>query len=72
MEIIGVKMGVLINPFKLFGRLLIAGFKIMGYTLTFIVQVVWYLFHRQTHDIGLAFGDYGRSVTNAVGDMFSE
>lgn len=65
-------MGVLGDPFKLSGRLLIASFKIIGYTITIIVQVVWYLFHRQTHDIGLAFGDYGRSVTNAIGDMFSE
>lgn len=65
-------MRVLGDPFKLFGRLLIAGFKIIGYTFTFIVQVVWYLFHRQTHDIGLAFGDYGRSVTNAIGDVFSD
>lgn len=72
MEMIGVKMGVLMNPFKLFGRLLIVGFKIMGYTLTFIVQVVWYSFHRQTHDIGIAFGDYGRSVTNAIGDMLND
>jgi hypothetical protein len=71
MEMIGVKMGVLTNPFKLFGRLLIAMFKIMGYTLTFIVQVVWYLFHRH-HDIGLAFGDYGKAVTNAIGDIFND
>jgi hypothetical protein len=65
-------MGILGNPFKLFGRLLIAFFKIIGYTFTFIAQVVWYLFHRQTHDIGLAFGDYGRSVVAAVADVFGE
>lgn len=65
-------MGILGNPFKLFGRLLIAIFKITGYTVTFIAQVVWYLFHRQTHDIGLAFGDYGKAVTNAIGDVFSD
>ncbi|MDA8338751.1 MAG: hypothetical protein M0Z70_05570 [Nitrospiraceae bacterium] len=62
-------LGVLGDPFKLFGRLLLAGFKITGYTITFIVQVVWYLFHRH-HDIGLAFGDYGKAVTNAIGDIF--
>ncbi len=62
-------MGILSDPFKLFGRLLIAGFKIIGYTLTFIAQVIWYIFHRQTHDIALAFGDFGRSVTNAIGDI---
>lgn len=60
------------NPFKLFGRLLIASFKITGYTLTFIAQVIWYIFHRQTHDIALAYGDFGKSVTNAIGDIFSE
>ncbi len=34
-------LGTLGNPFKLFGRLLLAGFKITGYTVTFIVQGVW-------------------------------
>jgi len=71
MAMIGVKMGILGDPFRLFGRLLVAGFKITGYTVTFIVQVVWYLFHRH-HDIGLAFGDFERAVTNAIGDVFSD
>jgi hypothetical protein len=35
------------------------------------VQVVWYLFHRH-HDIGLAFEDYGKAFTNAIGDIFND
>ncbi len=73
MEIIGAKMGILENPFKLFRKLLVAGFKITGYTAIFIVQVVWYLFQRQTHhDIGLAFGEYGRSIINTIGNVFGD
>lgn len=63
-------MGVLMNPFKLFGRLLIAGFRISGYTVTLIVQIFGYLYYRQRYMIVDAFGSFGRGVTDAVADIF--
>ena len=65
-------MGVLGNPFKLFGRLLIASFQITGYTVTFIVQIFGYLYYRQRYMIVDAFGSLGRSVTDAVADIFRD
>lgn len=60
----------MLDPFKLFGRLLLACFKITGYFLVFIVQVVWYAIFRQTDKIGDALGYLGRGVTDAFGDIF--
>lgn len=65
-------MGVLWNPFKLFGRLLIASFQITGYTVTFIVQIFGYLYYRQRYMIADAFGSFGRSVTDAVAAIFRD
>lgn len=63
-------MGVLWNPFKLFGRLLIASFQITGYTTTFIVQIFGYLYYRQRYMIADAFGSFGRSVIEAIVGVF--
>lgn len=65
-------VGMLTNPFKLFGRFLIAGFQIAGYTVTFVIQVLWYLWYRRTHEIGHALGDFGRTVTNAIAGIFQQ
>lgn len=69
---LGVKMGVLGNPFKLFGRLLIASFQITGYTVIFITQIIWFISYRRTDIIGDAFGSFGRSVTDAVATIFKD
>ncbi len=63
-------MGVIGNPFKLLGRLLIASFQITGYTLTFIVQIFCYLYYRQRYMIADAFGFFGRGVTDAIVGIF--
>lgn len=60
------------DPFKLFFRLLIAGFRIVGYTITCIAQVIWYISSGRPDKIGDAFGDFGRSVTNAIAGIFQE
>lgn len=63
-------LGILSDPFKLFGRGLVACFKIAGYTITFIMQILWFISHGRTDKIGDAFGGFGRSVTDAIGDIF--
>jgi len=60
------------DPFKLFGRLLLLSFKIAGYLLTGIVQTIWYLAHGKTDRIGDVIGCFGRSATDAVSDVFSK
>ncbi|MCF6147716.1 MAG: hypothetical protein E3K37_03560 [Candidatus Kuenenia sp.] len=65
-------MNVLMNPFKLLGRLLIAGLQITGYTASFIVQIFGYLYYRQRYMIIDAFGSFGRSVTDAIVGIFKD
>lgn len=63
-------MGVLGNPFKLLGRLLIASFQITGYTIVFVAQILWFISYRRRDIIGDAFGSFGRSVTDAIAAIF--
>ncbi len=63
-------MGVLGDPFKLFGRLLVVAFKITGYIVTFIIQVACYSVLLKKDKIIDAFGSLGQSITNAIGDVF--
>lgn len=58
------------DPFKLFGNIFLACFKITGYFFVFIVQVTWYAVFREPNKIGDAFGYLGRGVTDAIGDIF--
>lgn len=58
------------DPFKLFGRLFLACFKITSYFFVFLIQMTWYLIFRQPGKIGDAFGDLGRGVADALGDIF--
>ena len=60
----------MLNPFKLFTRMLVAGFKITGYALVCLFQILWYLWHRRTDKIGDAVGDCGRAVVDAIAEMF--
>ena len=58
------------DPFKLFGRLLLAGFRITGYFVSCSVQAAWYLAHGKRELVGDAIGYFGRDVTNAIADIF--
>lgn len=58
------------DPFKLFGKLMLAGFKISGYFVVFIVQIVWYAACAKPDKIGDAAGYLGRGVVDACGDVF--
>jgi len=58
------------DPFKLFGRLSVAGFKIGGYFLVFVVQSVCYIVSGRPDKIGDAFGYLGRGVVDAFERIF--
>ena len=60
------------DPFKLFGRLLLVSTRIAGYFFTSIVQTIWYLAHGKADKIGDVIGSFGRSVTDAIADVFSD
>jgi hypothetical protein len=65
-------MEVLGHPFKLFGRLIVAAFKITGYIVTFIIQAACYSALLKRDKIVDALGVLGQSVTNAIGDVFND
>jgi len=58
------------DPFKLFGKLLLAGFRITGYFVSCCLQAAWYLAHGKRELVGDAIGYLGRDVTNAIADIF--
>ncbi len=60
----------LTNPFYLLGRILILIFKMSGYTITFFIQIIWYISYRRKDKIADAFGFWGRDVTKAISDVF--
>ena len=58
------------DPFKLFGRLFLLLFKITGYFVSFCAQALWCFGHGRADLAGDAIGDFGRSVTDAIADVF--
>jgi hypothetical protein len=60
------------NPFKLFGRLLLAGLKITGYVIACSLQAIWSLVYGQPARIADAIGEFGRAVTDAIAEVFRE
>lgn len=62
----------MLDPFKLFGRMLLAGFKIVGYVIAYSAQALWYLAHGSPARIGDAIGELGRGVTDAIADVFKD
>jgi len=58
------------GPLQLFGRLLLAGFKIAGYCIACGAQSAWYLAHGKSELVGDAIGYLGRDVTNAIAEIF--
>lgn len=63
---------VMSDPFKLFGRLILAGFKITGYMITGAAETAWYVAHGRRDLVGQVIGDLGRGITNAISHVFSE
>ncbi len=62
----------MLDPFKLFGRLLVAGFKITGYCIACGGQSLWYVAHGHRELVGDAIGYLGRDITNAVAEIFHD
>lgn len=60
------------DPFKLFGRLLLAGFKITGYLFTGATEAAWYIAHGRRDLLGQVIGDLGRGVTNAFAKVLGD
>ncbi len=60
----------MLDPFKLLIKLFVATFKIVGYFVVFVIQVVIYLANRRKDKIGDAFGYLGRGATDAIADLF--
>ena len=63
-------MGVLGNPFKLFGRILVAGFLIAEYTVTFIIQVLWYIIGGQKRRIIDAYAAFWKNILDTIVGVF--
>ena len=57
------------DPFRLFFKLVIALFKIAGYTLAYGSQAVWYVFHGRRDLVGDAIGELGRGITDVIADI---
>jgi hypothetical protein len=60
----------MLDPFKLFFRLMLLAFKIIGYALACGVQSLWYIAHGKNELVGDAIGYLGRDITNAIADVF--
>lgn len=71
-------MGIILNPFKLFVRLMVAQFKIAGYTVILIGNIIWYMSHKSTilysrkRKINEAFIKYAKDIGEAIKDVFTE
>lgn len=63
-------METLLNPFKLFGAVLLCLFKLSGYTITFGIQATCFLIQGKRERIVEALGWYGRCVTEALATLF--
>jgi len=60
----------MVDPFKLFFKLFLLGFKITGYTLACGAQALWYIAHGRRELVGGAIGYWGRDITNAIAEVF--
>ncbi|MDP2652603.1 MAG: hypothetical protein Q8Q08_01070 [Candidatus Omnitrophota bacterium] len=62
----------MLDPFRLFGRMVGAGLKSSAYLFIFLGQVAWYLAHTRTDKIGDAYGDCAREIVKAISEVFEE
>lgn len=65
-------MKVLFDPFRLFGRLCLLSFRLICYTFIFIIQIIGYVRFRRKDKIVDAFGDFGRSSTDAFAETLKD
>lgn len=64
----------MISVFEFTKRVFVASFRILGYCVVFIVQIIYYLVVAPRHldKIGNAFGYFGQGVVNTVADIFNK
>ena len=60
------------DPFKLFFKLILAFFRITGYFVSFLAHALWCFAHGHPEHAGDAIGDFGRSVTDVIADLFGD
>jgi len=60
------------DPFRLFGRLVLAGFKIGGYLITGVAEASWYVAHGRRDLLAQVIGDLGRGITNALAKVLGD
>ncbi len=60
----------MVDPFKLFFRLILLIFKIAGYVFACGAQSLWYMAHGKNELVGDAIGYLGRDITNAIAEVF--
>jgi len=58
------------DPFKLMGKLMLAFFRILGYSVVYLAQAVWYGAHGRRDKLGDTIGFWGKATTDAIGDIF--
>ena len=58
------------DPFRLIGRLMLAFFKITGYSVVYLVQAIWYGAHGRRDKYGDTIGFWGKATTDALADIF--
>ena len=64
-------MSILSDPFKLFGKLLLAGFKITGCIIALLPQLIWAIANRQRDRIFDVWSKFVKGVTDAVAEIFN-
>ena len=62
----------MLDPFKLFGRMFLALFKITGYLISCVVHVSWCVAQGKPEHAGDAFGDLGHGITDAIAEIFRD
>ena len=58
------------DPFKLMRRLMLAFFKITGYSAVYFAQAIWYGAQGRRDKIGDTIGFWGKATTDALADIF--
>lgn len=58
------------NPFNLMGRLMLASFRIAGYSAVYLAQAIWFGAYGRRDKFGDTLGYWGKATTDALADIF--
>jgi len=62
-------MSVLFEPWRLFGRLMIAMFRVTAYTVIYLIQIPVFLLDKRPSEVAEGFGEWGRACVDALSDI---